>query len=116
MRRFVGDIDLYDMVQVSHPSIRPVMGNLILPIGLIILPSVPGRRKILFCLLKHPVMRLLPCGDVLATKLGPYLQPFAVIADVRMHGAFKISEAALIRRIMSKSGLVCLPHWQSIVP
>ena len=37
-------------------------------------------------------------------KLGPCLQPFAEIANVRKHGAFRISKAALLRRIISVFG------------
>ena len=58
----------------------------------------------------------LHCGNFPATKLRPCLQPLAVISDVWKHGAFKISEAAFIRRIISKSGHMCYPHRQRIVP
>ena len=43
-----GNIDLCNMVKVSHPSIRPIMGKLGLHVGLIMLPSVLDRRKFSF--------------------------------------------------------------------
>ena len=45
MRRFVGDINLCNEVQVSHQSIRPIVGKLRFSVGLVILSSVPDRRK-----------------------------------------------------------------------
>ena len=40
----MGDINLCNVVQVSHPSIRPTSGKLRLPVGLVILPSIPDWR------------------------------------------------------------------------
>ena len=55
MRRFMGVINMCNMVQVSHPSIRPVNGKLRLSVGLIILPSVPDRREFSFALFSTPL-------------------------------------------------------------
>ena len=46
LRRVVRDINLYNVVQVSHPSIRRTNGELKLPVGLVILPSIPDRRML----------------------------------------------------------------------
>ena len=43
-------------------------------------------------------------------KLRPCLYPLALIEDVRKHGAFRTSKAALIRRIISRSGLMWNRH------
>ena len=78
----MGDVDLYTMAS------RPIMGKLGSPVGFIILPSVPDRRKV-------------PCGDIPCHKSRPYLQPLAAIDKRTGLGAFRKSRAALIRRIIS---------------
>ena len=41
VRRIVVDTEMYNVIQVSNTSIRPLTGKLRLPVNLIILPSVP---------------------------------------------------------------------------
>ena len=41
LRRIAVDTEMYNVIQVSNPCIRPVMGMLRRPLNLIILPSVP---------------------------------------------------------------------------
>ena len=56
----MGDVALCNMVQVSHPSIRPLMDQLGLPVGLAILPSVPDQRKFSFAASFAFVVMFLP--------------------------------------------------------
>ena len=100
-------------ISPKHPTIHGPAGTSWRPRHSAIRPR---STWILFCLPEAPRSASFALWWCSCHKLGLCLQPLAVIADVRKHGAFRNFRAALIRRIISRSGLMCFPHRQRKVP
>ena len=82
LRRIVVDTAMYNVIQVSNPCVRPVMGKLRFLVDLLILPSVPDWRNPLspFAALRNASRALWWCC---CHKFGPQLLPLVEIGDVR---------------------------------
>ena len=89
LRRIVEDTELYNVIQVPNPIIRPIIGKLRLPVDLVILPSVQDWSKSFvafysasWCVSSSEVMHL--------PQVRTACRTFVEIGNAR-NGAFRIS-------------------------